>query len=160
MIENSFGVSLPSDAKLVLSRNGPFYYLWVTDGTGTNTIMNMITNVSVGPIVDDQPVHVGTQTLISKSGTSGASISGNLTETVTQTVLLAYDDTGLTTQDGTHTGFYVTFLVVRKTSQNLVTRGVKDTVKFQGVGNGIIRGQNVILQGTAGATVTGVLNPP
>jgi len=160
MIENSFGVSLPSDAKIVIDRPGSFYRLWVTDGTGTNTIMNLGTNVFIANAGGEQPVHAGTQTLISKTGSAGASGSGNLTETVTQEVVLVYDDTGLTTQDGTHTKFNISFLVVRKTSENLVTQQIKDKVKLQGLGNGMVRDKNVILQGNGSVTITGVLFVP
>jgi len=160
MIENSFGVSLASDAKLVIDRPGSFYRLWVTDGTGTNSAMNLGTNVFIATAGEAQPVHEGTQTLISKTGNAGASTSGNLSETATQEIVLVYDDTGLTTQDGTHTKFNMSFLVVRKTSRNLVTQQIKDKVKLQGIGNGIVRDQNVILQGNGSAAITGVLFAP
>jgi hypothetical protein len=160
LIENSFGVNLPDDSKIVIGRTGPFYQLWVTDGTGTNTIMNLGTNVFIGEAGEEAPIHAGTQTLISKNGNAGASVSGNLTETVTQMIVLNYDDTGLTTQDDTHTKFNAAFLVVRKTSQNLVTQQIKDTVKLQGIGNGIVRDQNVILQGNASAVIKGGLVVP
>jgi len=160
MIENSFGVTLAADAKIVIDRTGPVYRLWVTDGTGTNTVMNLGTNVFIAAAGVEQPVHSGTQTLISKTGASGASASGNLTETVTQEVVLVYDDTGLTTQDGTHTKFNISFLAVRKTSENLVTQQIKDKVKLHGVGNGMVRDQNVILQGNGSAIITGILFVP
>jgi hypothetical protein len=160
LIENSFGVSLASDDKIVVNRAGSFYRLWVTDSTGTNTVMELGTNVFIGEAGEEAPIHAGTQTLISKTGKAGASGSGNVVETVKRLIVLNYDDTGLTTQDGTHTKFQVSFLVVRKTSQNLVTEQIKDTVKLDGVGNGMIRDQNVIVQGTGSATIKGVLMAP
>ena len=160
LIENSFNVSLPSDYKIVLDRTGVFNRLWVTDGTGTNSIMDLGTNVFIAIAGDPQPVHAGTQTLISKTGKAGASGSGNIAETVTQLEVIVYDDTGLTTRDGTHTKFDVSFFVVRKTSQNSVTEQIKDTVKLEGVGNGMIRDQHVVLQGNASAIIKGVLVAP
>jgi hypothetical protein len=160
MIENSFAVSLPAGSKIVIDRPGSFYRLWVTDATGTNTVMSLGTNVFIAAAGGEQPVHARMQTLISKTGNAGASVSGNLSETATQMIVLVYDDTGLTTQDGTHTKFSMSFLVVRKTSENLVTQQIKDKVKLHGIGNGMIRDQNVILQGNASATITGVLFAP
>jgi hypothetical protein len=78
-------------------------------------------------------------------------------DTVTETMVLEYDDTGLTTRDGTHTKFSISCLLVRKSSENIVTHGIKDTITFQGAGDGIIRDQNVILQGTGSAKISGVL---
>lgn len=161
LLENTFSTSLPSGSQFVIGRTGEFYHLAVVDSTGTNSVLDLSTNVFMGSIFGEQPAHAGMQTLISKTGNAGDSVSGNLAETVTQTVVLGYDDSGVATQDGTHTKFEVTFLVVRKTSQNLVTQQIKDTLKFSpGVGSGIVRDQNVLLQGTVSATVTGVLNRP
>jgi hypothetical protein len=161
LLENTFSTNLPSGSQLVVHRFGEFQFLSVVDGSGTNVVLDLSTNVFLGSVFGEQPPHAGMQTVISKTGNAGDSVSGNLTETVTQTVILGYDDSGVATQDGTHTKFEVTFLLVRKTSQNLTTQQIKDTLKFSsGVGNGIVRDQNVILQGTASATVTGFLNPP
>jgi hypothetical protein len=161
LLENTFSTNLPSGSQLVVHRFGEFQFLSVVDSTGTNVVLDLSTNVFIGAVFGEQPPHAGTQTTIAKTGNAGESFSGNLTETVTQTVILGYDDSGVATQDGTHTKFEITFLLVRKTSQNLVTQQIKDTLKFSpGVGSGIVRDQNVILQGTASATVTGFLNPP
>jgi hypothetical protein len=161
LLENTFSTSLPAGSQLVINRVSEFYFISVVDSTGTNVVLDVSTNVFIGSIQGEQPVHNGTRTTISKTGNAGESFSGSLAETVTQTVILGYDDSGVATQDGTHTKFEVTFLLVRKTSENLVTQQIKDTLKLsQGIGSGIVRDQNVILQGTASATVTGVLNPP
>jgi len=160
LLENSFNTNLPNGAQLVLSRSGPFYRLWVTDVTGTNIVLNLITNFFIGTIANEQPVQAGLQTTITKTGNAGESVSANAAYTVTEAVVLGYDDTGLPTRDGTHTKFNVTFLLTRKSSENHVTQQFKDTVKLQGVGNGIIHDQNVILQGTASASVSGVLAAP
>jgi hypothetical protein len=42
----------------------------------------------------------------------------------------------------------------------LVTQQIKDTVKLKGIGNGMVRDQNVVLQGNASATIAGVLFAP
>ena len=161
LLENTFSTNFPAGSQLVIDRFAEFYHLWVADSTGTNVVLDLSTNVFIGSILGEPSAHAGTQTMISKTGNSGESVSGNLAETVTQTVILGYDDSGVATLDGTHTKFEITFLVARKTSENLVTQQIKDTLKFSpGVGSGLVRDQNVILQGTASATVTGVLNPP
>ena len=160
LLENSFNTNLPSGAQIVLSRSGPFYQLSVADGTGTNVILNVSTNVFIGTVANEQPVHAGLQTTITKTGAAGESISANAAYSVTEIVVLGYDDTGLPTRDGTHTKFFMNFLLVRKSSENHVTQQFNDTVKLQGVGNGIIRDQNLILQGTASASISGVLAAP
>jgi hypothetical protein len=97
---------------------------------------------------------------VSKTGDSGASVSGNDAETVTETVILGYDDSGLTTKDGTHSHFQISFLLVRKSSVNLVTQKFKDTLKLQGAGYGVIHDQNVLLQGSGTGQISGVLFVP
>jgi hypothetical protein len=49
---------------------------------------------------------------------------------------------------------------VRKSSQDLVNQKMKDAINLVGIGFGTIRDQNVVLQGTGSATITGVLFVP
>lgn len=157
LLENSLNTTFPSGSQLVVTRNGPFLRLYVADSTGTNIVQDVFTNLFLATIGEEQPVHAGSQTEISKSGNSGTSFSGNVVDTTTETLGLNYDDSGLTTRDGTHTKFNVIFLVTWKSSENLTNQQIKDSIKLQGVGNGTIRGQNVILQGSGSAAISGVL---
>ena len=159
LLENSLNTTFPSGSKLVVTRNGSYLRLFVADSTGTNIVQDIFTNLFLG-ITAGQPVHAGSQTVISKTGNSGASVSANAVDTVTEIIVLGYDDTGLATKDGTHTKFEVTCLLARKSSSNLVTQQIKDMIKFQGFGNGAIRDQNVILQGSGSATISGILFLP
>jgi hypothetical protein len=158
LLENSLNTNFPSGAQLVVTRTGPFLRLMIADSTGTNIVQNLTSNLLLGTIGGEQPVHAGSQIVISKTGNSGASISGNAV--VTEVDVLGYDDTGLATKDGTHTKFNVNFLFIRKSSSNLVTQQIKDAIKFQGFGTGTIRDQNVILQGSGSAKISGVLFVP
>jgi hypothetical protein len=159
MLENSFATTFPAGSKLIVSRHGDFLIPWVVDSTGTNIIFNLSTNFTIGTIPDAR-VHVDSQTVTSKSGGSGDSVSGALAETVTEIVDVHYDDTGLVTQDGTHTSFYITCQLVRKSSENLATQQIKDNVKIQGSGNGTVRDQTMILELTTSANISGVMDPP
>jgi hypothetical protein len=49
---------------------------------------------------------------------------------------------------------------VRKSSGGLLFGPIKEKFSLSGVGYGTIRGQGVILQGEATASVSGVLPPP
>jgi hypothetical protein len=160
LLENSFNTTFPSGSQLVVTRTGAFLRLMIVDSTGTNIVLDLSSNLFVGTVFGEQPVHTGSQTMISKTGNSGTAISANAVDAFTEVVVLGYDDTGLTTKDGTHTKFQVNCLLVRKSSSNLVTQQIKDSVKFQGNGTGTIRDQNVILQGSGSATISGVLFVP
>ena len=160
LLENSFNTTFPSGSQLVVTRSGPFLRLMIADSTGTNIVQDLTSNLFLGTIAGEQPVHAGSQTVISKTGSSGASISGNAVDTFTEVDVLGYDDTGLTTKDGTHTKFDVDCLLVRKSSSNLVTQQIKDAIKFQGAGTGTIRDQNMILQASGSASISGVLFVP
>ncbi len=159
MLENSFATNFPVGAKLVVSRHGDFLIPWIVDSTGTNIIFNLSTNFTFGTIPGAR-VHADSQTSTSTSGGSGNSVSGALAETVTEIVDVHYDDSGLTTQDGTHTSFFITCLLTRKTSENLATQQIKDNIKIEGNGNGTVRDQTAVLQFTASFNISGVMDAP
>jgi hypothetical protein len=156
LLENSFNTTFPAGSQLVANRTGDFLRVFVADATGTNVVLDLTSNLFIATVAGEEVIHSGVQTVITKSGPI-SSVSANDTETFTETVVFGYDDTGLTTADGTHTHFQVTCLLVRKTSENQVNQKIKDTIKFQGVGNGIIRDKNVILQGSGRVVIHGVL---
>lgn len=161
MLENSLNTDFPAGSQLSLTRTGDFLALFVTDSSGVSVVRPLSTNCIFSNIYGEQPVHVGTQTQISKTGNSGDSIVSSLSETATEVVAMGYDDRGLTTRDGTHTHFQITFLATRKTSVNLVTQQMKDIMKFQQAqGYGVVRDRNVIIEGTGTAQISGMLFTP
>jgi hypothetical protein len=160
LLENSFNKTFPAGSQLVLNRVGNYYSIFLTDASGTNVVQPLSTNLIIGAKAGEQPVSSDIQTLVTKSTTSGTSSSANESETTEETVLLFYDDTALTTGDGTHSQFQIDFLVVRKSLEDFVAGTAKDVVKLQGIGSGTIHGQNVIIQGSGAATITGSLAAP
>jgi hypothetical protein len=160
LLENSLNTTFPTGSQLVLSRVGNFISIDLTDASGTNIVQPLSTNLVFGVMGGEQPVHSDVQTVMTKNTISSRSVSATESETVAETQILNYDDTGLTTGDGTHSQFQITFLLVRKSSEDLVAGKIKDEVKMQGIGYGTIRGQNVIIQGSGAATITGELVVP
>jgi hypothetical protein len=158
LLENSLNTTFPAGSQLVLSRVGDFISLDLVDASGTNIVQSLSTNLIMGTIFGEQPVRSILETVTTQTGPSGSSASNIESETLTDNEVITYDDTGLTTRDGTHSQFQITFLLVDKSSQS--NGKLKDAVKLQGVGYGTIRGQNVMIQGTGGATITGKIILP
>jgi hypothetical protein len=156
LLENSFNTNYPAGTQLVLSRVGDFVFIYLADATGTNIVQPLSTNLIFGTYAGEQPVHSDLQTVITRNSASSSSASDTSSETVTETMALTYDDSGLATKDGTHSQFQVTCLLVRKSSEDFVSQKIKDQIKMQFIGFGTIRGQNVIIQGSGGATITGL----
>lgn len=155
-VENSFNTNFPAGAQLTLSRNPVGFSIAVTDSSGANVWLNLSTNCFVGMFSGASPLYAGVRTDIFTTNNAGPSESGNDSETMTECVILGYDDAGLATRDGTHTHFQITCLLTGKSSQDLVSNKLKETVKLQGNGYGMLRGQNVILQGSATAQLSGI----
>lgn len=160
LLENSFSTNFPVGAQLRASRLGLHVELFVTDSSGTNVIQNLSTNCYLGFFADGVSLDSGILTRVTKSGSSGTSTNSNHSDTFTEMVVLSYNDSGLTTGDGTHTHFQANCLLTRKSSENVVTRETKDSVKFQGAGYGVIRDKRVIVQASGTAEISGVLFIP
>jgi len=157
LLENSYNTKLPKGSQLVLSLSTYDFSIHVADGTGRATVLIpggtfFIATVPGGP----QLVRSRTLTVVSKSTASGNTLaSAHSTVTITETVVLRYDDSNLTTADGTHTKFEITCVIVGKASVNLKTDLFNDAVKIKGLGGGIIRGQEVILEMRGSANISG-----
>src|SRR5581483_6639011 len=82
LLENSLNTTFPSGAQLVVTRNGPFLRLYVADGTGTNIVQDIFTNLFLG--VTGAAVHTGSDTEMLKTGVSGTTFSGNAVDTTTE----------------------------------------------------------------------------
>ena len=155
LLENSLNTNFPSGARLTVTLDGvQNLSIYVADNGG-RSIWGPGTNLFISMMAGEKPVHVGQQTTTSILNDAGESFSGTATETFTQTVVLGYDDSGLTTRDGTHTRFQVNCLVTDKVTTNLGKGELHATLKMQGAGYGVIQNRDVILQGTASAAISG-----
>jgi hypothetical protein len=75
-------------------------------------------------------------------------------------VTVTYDDTALTTTDGTHTSFQLSGILVDMISVNEKTFKTTETITLHAAGTGTIRGKaNIILKGTTNATLSGFSTP-
>ncbi len=160
LLENSFDTTFPTNSQLVLEEVGNSVAIFLADASGTNIVKDLSTNLTLSVPLGADPVISSLEAVMIRTNRMGVSYSNTEDESFTITEVLNYDDTGLTTKDGTHSQFQVTCLVVAKSSQNFVAGTLKDKVTLQGIGFGTIRNRGVEMQGTGTATITGVLLAP
>jgi hypothetical protein len=158
LLENSLATNFPEGSKLVVSRFEDDLIPWIADSSGTNVIGFLSPTFFIGTLPGAR-VHAGSQTLTSNSGGSAYSTSGALAETFTEIVGVGYDDTKLSTRDGTHTKFFMMGELVQKSSENLSNQHLTDNIKIQAFGNGTVRDHTVILDLNASANISGVTSP-
>lgn len=149
LLANSFNTNFPAGSQIGMRLGS----LVVVDSFGTNVIFTPSNNVV--SIQFDAVFNSGLETIMETENSSAISVSGNLTQVITTSATLSYDDTLQTTQDGTHTTFAFKGLYVLNLSENLKTRIVKTTAEFQGTGGGPVRGVQSILTGTISIKATG-----
>jgi hypothetical protein len=159
LLENSFNTTFESGAKLAMSSGSGFHFFYVADSTGTNILMDLSTNLFIGSMSGEQTQNSGTELATTTLSGTGTTTGGSDVETYTETVLVVYDDTGLTTKDGTHSKFQLNCVLVRKLFLNLATQKIRETVKLQGAGYGTIRDKSVQLEGSMMATLSGLQSP-
>jgi hypothetical protein len=157
LLKNSLNTTFPADAKLQLTRSANVLSFFISDSTGTNVILGNNTNLVFNLQPGEAPLHAGKETLIQTYKSSGNSSGGNDTESITAFVTLGYDDTGLATQDGTHTKFEISCIVTSKSSYDLGTHKVKETIKLQGVGFGSFHDKDHVFEATGSTTLSGTL---
>lgn len=154
LLANSFKTNLPSGAKLIMSGAEGFSFL-VVDSSGSNVLLDASGVLSIS---DNLSVESAVETFIQTTSRTGTRNSGNSTETFTEYATLNYNDTALTTADGTHTSFQLSGVLVDMVSTNIKTIKTTESVTLHGTGAGTIQGKNnVILKGTVTATLAGVL---
>lgn len=159
LLENSLNTTFPAGTKLVTDGAD----LFVVDHTGTNEIADISSIVTV---TTTNAVTLGSDKTTQTSNESGTSNAASGAVSGDQGVIVNYDDSGLTTHDGTTTTFM--FLGVSVFSEtgssttspaSLTTEVVKGTEsgKFTvtGTGYGNIRGQASLIQGTIMGTPAG-----
>ncbi len=158
LLTNSLNTNLPPGAKLFMEGSSSFIF-YVTDSTGTNTILNSSTVGTVLLLTYSARAIAGSETYITSQSASGTTHSGNDTEAYTEYVILSYDDSALTTGDGTHSTFQISGILVEKLSNTIATGKYKETVSLPGAGGGRIRDTYVVMKGSLTAALAGVLAP-
>lgn len=153
LLTNSFKTNFPPGAKLVL-RGGPTYFSFaVADKTGTNVLLNVS---SVFSVTTKASIASGMENEIQTTTASNTSYSGNDTESYTVYETMEYDDSALSTADGTTTTFELDGILTTKYSRNLASDKNTSVVNAQAGGGGTIRGvENIVIEGTIQATLTG-----
>jgi len=148
LLENSLKTTFPAGAKLATDGTD----LYVVDHTGTNAIADITSIVTV--TTSDAVISAldTTTTTLTKSGTTGSAVG---TGSGSQAVIVMYDDSALTTADGTTTTFKFVGVsaFTQKGSSTTSTTGFvtgkeSGTFTVHGVGYGSIRGQASLIQGT------------
>lgn len=154
LLENSFKTNFPSGAKLIMSGAGD-YNFFVVDNSGSNILLNVS---GVLAISSSLSVNSGLETFTQTTRGTGTSVSGNNTQRFIEYATLTYNDTALTTEDGTQTDFQLSGVLVEMLSTNFKTHNTTESVTLRAAGTGTIRGKtNVILKGTVTGTLAGAL---
>ena len=159
LLENSFHTNFPSGSKLIVAGVGSLrsLSLQVVEKSGSNVLLDAS---SVFSLTNGVGVTSGITTLIQSTTRTGTKFSGNTTQTATEYVTVTYDDTALTTTDGTHTSFQLSGVLVDMTTVNERTFKTTQVISLRVAGTGTIRDKtNLILKGTGYATLTGHLQP-
>jgi hypothetical protein len=149
LLENSYNTNFPSGSQLSVTLLNSNLLVYVSDATGTNRVAS----IPILLIDASVTVHTGSQTIIANTGASET--SGNTVDNLTQTVVLYYNDSYLAPADGKHTVFSIFCLLTAKSSLNLANDQIKYSLKFKGRGDGVVRGQTVVLQGGGSAKIAG-----
>jgi hypothetical protein len=149
LLENSYNTNFPSGSQLAVTLINTNLIVYVADATGSN----LVSFASILLIDPSIITHTGSQTVIAKTG--APELSGNTVDTITETAFFYYNDNSLTPADGKHTEFHMNCLLTAKSFLNVANNQIKDAIKFEGVGDGMIRGQYVILQGGGSAKIAG-----
>jgi len=153
LLANSFNTNFPAGAKLVLRGSSGFYVFFVSDSTGTNLLLNVSSVLSMTRVT---VVYSGQGRLMVKSTSATSTVSGNDTESNTVYAKIGYDDSTLTTGDGTTTTFELAGVLTSKYSRNFSNNNVTDNVTLNVGGGGTIRGvPNGVIQGTIKCKLAG-----
>ena len=141
LLENSLNTNFPAGCQLLLTGGGSYYYLVVSDTSGTNLGLNPSQVLLPSPLSAPLPVHSGADTQTS-SNKVVLIIDGKDAESFTSALTFTYDDTALTnTADGTHTKFTWVGLVHNQTLQefNPTSGFYNENITMDIIGSGLIR---------------------
>jgi hypothetical protein len=156
LLENSLNTTFPDGTKLVWTGT----YLAVVDENGTNVIDqaevdSVISVTTTNEILDGLRVTAESFKASGKTGTSTQSGAA------TQVLIVNYNDTGLTTTDGTTSNFKFiglsayTYSAFAKLSKDVITTSGSDSFTVHGVGYGLIRNINSTITGTIVGSASG-----
>jgi hypothetical protein len=162
LLANSLNTTpFPATTKLVTDGSA----LYVVDHTGTNVIASITNVVTVAPPTNlNAEVTSGVDTTIQTSKKTGYSETAVEGGSGNQFLIVSYDDSGLTTTDGTTTTFtfYGISAFTRSGSSTLsdetVTVKEKGSFTIHGQGYGTIRGTNSIISGTIVGSPSGTFS--
>ena len=148
MLTNSFNTNFPPGAKLAFRNN----QLLVMDATGTNLVLDLAPILSIDA---GNSVWSGQEKYVTTYNASGTFYSGNDNETASRSITLHYDDTAMTTADGTHVEFSIQGISLARQSRDIKTYFMKTSFVFSGTGEGTFKGTPVIVRGTVGGRAAG-----
>ncbi len=153
MLANSFNTNIPATATLKVDDNTRH----VVVAVGTNIVLDVNSVLHLGS--SGSGVASGTLSESMKQAPTTTTTIVRYNFTITGIDSLIYDDTGLTTADGTHTNF--TIEGYRTARFNLLSTTVNSTsntttsgvLTINGAGEGVISGKDAILKGVVVANI-------
>jgi hypothetical protein len=155
LLANSYNTNFPAGTRLLLGNNGyGVYQFAISDKTGTNiSFYPTVLQTTFSPAVISD---LATET----RGPNPLHITGSYTASITSALIFTYDDSAMTTRDGTTNKFTWSGLALDKQSQNLTTDIFSDSVTMNLMGGSeSFRGlSKVIFSGTLRAKVSGTID--
>lgn len=146
LLANSFNTNFPAGSQIGITLGTGFANVFVVDASGTNVIF------SPGHILaflsEDVVLYSGVMVDTTRENASGTSQSDYGTVDATWIGTLSYDDTSLTTADGTHTKFALSGEFVQHNSRPKSKPFINVSGQMQCVAGGPIRDVGTILSGT------------
>jgi hypothetical protein len=144
LMENSFNTNFPLGSQVGLVLQGSIV---VVDASGTNIVFfpsnSLVAFGGIFPSV--QATTQVTTTVIDSSGTNQSGSGSNVGTSVGS---LIYDDTAVTTMDGTHSKFTVSGKYVQTNVRGKGKDFVLISGQFEGVGSGTVRDKFAFIEGT------------
>ena len=150
LLANSYNTNFPAGVRLASDGTS----LFVTDKTGTNVVLDIGSVVAVNSI---QAVVTATEPQVESTvkGKSTEKYSGIYNQTTYANI--SYNDSALTTADGTHSVFTITGIFKGTQNINYITGHASQNFQISdGAGYGTIRGVSSVVMGTSTGKSTGV----
>ncbi|MFO1477395.1 MAG: hypothetical protein U1F98_12160 [Verrucomicrobiota bacterium] len=151
LVKNSFNTNLPRGAQLVMGNGEGGISFFATDASGSNILLDVTRVLSIAATAS---ISSRVETRIERPALAGARHLGGATGSDLEFATLTYDDSGLATQDGTHSRFQLSGMAVDTVVSAVRTAKSKESFTLHGAGTGTIQGKtNILLKGT----VTGLV---
>jgi hypothetical protein len=133
LLENSFNTTFAAGTRLATDQSESVY---VVDKTGTNVVLDISPVLSVNKTTQLRADSYSSTVSVPKSGVTTTNITGS--ETLTAYGDLTYDDSSLTTADGTHSTFQFSGVSTYTADVNKNSGHANFSVQ-NGAGSGTIR---------------------